>query len=856
MKRSLLVILTLLVGILPTLSQEVVRLNFVIKDSGDQHPLTSVSCRVVTPEEKIRTFGISDKDGKVAMSADRADTIIFSLIGYETVRACATEFTAQKSNTVLLAEKAYEIREVAIKAQPITSKNDTITYLAKAFTHQGDAHLEDILNNLPGVKVSENGYISYQGKSINKFYIEGKDLLGSNYNQATRNMPAEAIAAIEILENHQPTKMLRGKQHSDKAAINIKIDKNYKSRLFGEVEAGIGDSPTIWDNRVFITRVGQKNQMLFTGKMNNVGNDLSAEMSEHVDITDIDAYEPIPSGLLSTSTQSESIEQNRYLRNKSYSGGLNYLTSFSEDATLRLNILTYLDHTRYENFTKTVFGGAQKVELSQQKILPVKEVSIQPILKYELNGSNMFVSDELKFSVNNFTSAGSISNNRAMVEQTQKNRPTYVQNYYSMSFPIGKQYMQIKSHLRYFDRSESLDATSDTITFDHITERYSSRSLSAKSVVATSLPLWGNSLRLTLRHTLRNSDYDYEGEVSAMQLRLKFSPTYIIRFGYNSILSIALPLTVVNASNTSHKEKVASRDKIGFEPELSLTHNFSDKWRTYLTASHSNDVYAPQFVSPLALRTSYRTSYYSDFHDLFMVEHNRVNLNIGYRNLASLLFANINAGYTDDRNESYVDYSHTEALTLAKMMKGENHRRSYLLNASLDKSIPDLGVSIKSSVDYSHSTYLLSQSGVFTTNNSNVTSANINLGYQKLKWLRLNAGVRGSVCWEDNKVADSDKLRRLDINSSIYVFPRKTIEIKISANNQINEIAKSQFKNFSLFDAEFKYDFNKFLQFSLNATNLSDSQHYIIAQDSGIDSYYYDLPLRGREVLVKVLIRL
>ena len=68
-----------------------------------------------------------------------------------------------------------------------------------------------------------------------------------------------------------------------------------------------------------------------------------------------------------------------------------------------------------------------------------------------------------------------------------------------------------------------------------------------------------------------------------MQSRLKFSPTYIVRFGYNSILSIALPLTVVNASNTSHKEKVASRDKIGFEPNED----------TLLDESKANSIIAP-----------------------------------------------------------------------------------------------------------------------------------------------------------------------------------------------------------------------------------------------------------------------
>lgn len=856
MKRNSLFILLFFISYFSAISQDMARLDFAVFDAANQQPLTNVTCRALLVNGKIQTFGITNNDGKVSLNVNSTDTIVFSLVGYETSKACASVYSTKKTNSILLSEKAYEIREVAIKAQPIRASNDTITYLAKAFTHQGDVHLEDILNNLPGVKVSENGYISYQGKSINKFYIEGKDLLGNNYNQATRNMPAEAIAAIEILENHQPTKMLRGKEHSDKAAINIKIDKNYKSRLFGEMEAGVGGTPTIWDNRLFLTNVGQKNQMLFTGKMNNIGTDLASETSEHFDIADIDAYEPIPSGLLSSPSQVESVKQKRYLHNKSYSGGLNYLTSFSEDASFRLNVLTYSDHSTYQNFTKSVFGGMQEVELTQQKIIPVKEFSVQPIMKYELNGSSMFVSDELKFSVSRYSSAGSIINNNAMVEQKQKSRPTYIQNYFSMSFPIGQQYMQIKSHLRYFDRSEYLDVSSDTLTFDNIAERYSSRSVSSKNILTTSVPLWNNSLRLSLRHSFLNSEYDYEGSVSSMQSRLKFSPTYILRFGTASNLSFALPITVINTNNKKLHKTTADRSKIGIEPELSLNHKFSDKWKAYLSASHGNDIYSPQFISPLILRTSYRTNFYCDYEKLYLVEHNRVNLNVGYRNLATMLFANVNASFTDDKNECYVDYSHTEAMTLAKIVNGENHRRSYLLNTSLDKSFPEAGLSIKSSAEYSHSAFLLSQSGIVANNHSNITSATFGLGYQKLQWLRINASVRGSLLWEHNQVADSDKFRQLDLNGSIFIFPSKAIEIKLSANNQINEIVRSQFKNISLYDADFKYNLNKYLQFTLTATNLFNTKHYIITQESGIDSFFYNLPLRGREILMKVLIRL
>ena len=172
---------------------------------------------------------------------------------------------------------------------------------------------------------------------INKFYIEGLDLMGGNYNQVTKNMPIEAVTSVEVLENHQPVKLLQGKQLSDKAALNIRIDKSHRSHPFGELEGGLGLSPSRWDNRAFVTQITNKSQFLFSSKMNNTGNDLSEETTEHIDITDLDAFEPITSPLMTTDLMQEQLPQSRYLYNKSYAGGVNFLRKLSDNSTLDLS---------------------------------------------------------------------------------------------------------------------------------------------------------------------------------------------------------------------------------------------------------------------------------------------------------------------------------------------------------------------------------------------------------------------------------------------------------------------------------------------------------------------------------------
>ena len=116
--------------------------------------------------------------------------------------------------TVQLEKKPYELDEVVVKEAPITRKKDTLNYYVESFRQKEDYSIEDVLKRMPGIEVTTSGQILYQGSSINKLNIEGLDLMGDQYNQATQNMPAEAVSTIQVMENNQPIRALEGKIHS------------------------------------------------------------------------------------------------------------------------------------------------------------------------------------------------------------------------------------------------------------------------------------------------------------------------------------------------------------------------------------------------------------------------------------------------------------------------------------------------------------------------------------------------------------------------------------------------------------------------------------------------------------------
>jgi hypothetical protein len=126
----------------------------------------------------------------------------------------------------LATEKTMELKEVIVEAPKIRQLGDTIHYDVASFMDETDRSIGDVLEKLPGVQVLSSGQILYQNKEISKFYIEGLDLLQGKYGMATQNVEAANVASVQILENHQPIKALKGVEIPDNAAINLKLKQS------------------------------------------------------------------------------------------------------------------------------------------------------------------------------------------------------------------------------------------------------------------------------------------------------------------------------------------------------------------------------------------------------------------------------------------------------------------------------------------------------------------------------------------------------------------------------------------------------------------------------------------------------
>jgi len=123
---------------------------------------------------------------------------------------------------------------------PVTISGDTITYKADAFTTGKEKKLENVLDQLPGFEIDEDGQVKVQGKKVSKVLVEGKEFFDGDTKMATKNIPANAVDKVQVLRDYNEVSPLSGVNDSDAIALNVKLKEGMKNIWFGDISFGGG----------------------------------------------------------------------------------------------------------------------------------------------------------------------------------------------------------------------------------------------------------------------------------------------------------------------------------------------------------------------------------------------------------------------------------------------------------------------------------------------------------------------------------------------------------------------------------------------------------------------------------------
>ncbi len=352
-------------------------------------------------------------------------------------------------------------RAVSMMFSYIGYARDTLSFLVKSFKQKQDRSIADVIKKMSGLQVGEDGTITYQGKRINKFYIEGLDLLGSKYSQASENISADKVKSVQVYERHQPVKLLRDVTFSDQAALNIVLTDDARNIWQGLADIGAGTKAqggagALGDSRIMVMMFSRKMQSISMYKYNNTGKDVMKEVHDRQTVEN-DA--PVENSILGGITMpAPSLDQTRTTFNNSNLLATNWLFKTRKGDDLRLQVSGLLDKTTQSQTTQTVYtdlAGGNAIVEDVDAAQHTSEISAE--LKYEKKRDDIYLVNTLKGYADFYRSTATTMLNGMEMYENVKPRKRYVQDSFTMSKRLkNKRLFSLSAYFSYNNLPGSL----------------------------------------------------------------------------------------------------------------------------------------------------------------------------------------------------------------------------------------------------------------------------------------------------------------------------------------------------------------------------------------------------------------
>ncbi|WP_412466157.1 outer membrane beta-barrel protein [Pedobacter sp. KLB.chiD] len=142
-----------------------------------------------------------------------------------------------------LEEDAIALKDVAVSGRYATAavKKDTVEFNADAYKTRPNAAVEDLLKKLPGVTVDKDGSILVQGQKVTRLTVDGKDFFGTDPKTATKNLPADAIAKVQLIDSKTQEAKATGIDDGQREKVlNLTIKEDKKKGWFGNANLAGG----------------------------------------------------------------------------------------------------------------------------------------------------------------------------------------------------------------------------------------------------------------------------------------------------------------------------------------------------------------------------------------------------------------------------------------------------------------------------------------------------------------------------------------------------------------------------------------------------------------------------------------
>lgn len=832
-----------------------------VVDRETDEPVVGASVIVKGADGKIKKFASSKADGSFAMTMPSVSGCRLEVTMMSYSRQSMPLDNVEFPLIVRMEPGTTLLKEVTVKADRIREQGDTISYRVGSFAQAQDRSIGDVLKRMPGIDVAKSGKIQYQGEDINKFYIEGADLLGGKYGIATNGISHEDVGAVEVMENHQPMQVLSGIAYSNKAAINLKLKNKAKATwsFHGDAGGGYSWEPTgaIWDGELFAMAVMPGFQNITTLRTNNTGENLSSSETDFfADNRQTGLSRYVSIGLPGV----PSLSDKRTLFNRSFLVSTNNLWKFGR-GEFKANIDYSFNRVEAaaENITTYFLNEGNRL-ISENRSGTEHSHSLSGKFIYELNQKTAFINNTLQTNIDwddlNLATTGSLPN-----RQSAKLPDYYVSN----KFKLIKRFKG--NHLVTFHSVNEWESLPQTLNLDmngqHFRQHISDHAFYTHESAAYAFSIKGVTLSLEggIKGYIRSMDSqlpDLPEELPGLTENV-VNTNYITVYATPRLeywvrrvnLSLNLP---VSYAHYNFDKAIANHNELYFSPSLNFNWKPNNRFSGSLRGGLGRSPMNLNLIHPGLIMTNYRTLK-AGVDNFYNSSSQNVSANLNYKHTRRGLFAN-----------GMVMHSWTHLpYSMAQQLYGDYVVYSYADAANDSKMLMAMG-NIGKTLDFMRGS--CNVNGSFNRNESHLLSQRQSVNSVSTGW-SIGGKINGNPCrWFsfDYRIDYSDSrltmngvseswLSTMENELSLTFIPHRKWQWTVSGEHYRNELTEHNYKDIVMLDTRLTYQLNKRIEFSAALTNILNKRSYNYTTYSQLSSFESRRHLRGRQLLFSISLR-
>lgn len=841
----------MLIIFMPSFAQKVAVDGYVY-EQGAGNPVNKAIVTICNQKSNILYSGITSKEGKFQLLTKGEDlslyTIKVSCMGYKPA-SCA--IGNQKNFQIELEPKAFALKDVYVKAEKISHHNDTTSYLVSGFSSAKDRTIGDVLRKMPGIEVAKNGSVSYNGKAINEFLVEGVDLFDGQYNIATRNISHDLISKVDIIENYQSAKVMKDSKSEGGTVLNLNLKDKAKGRWSGNAKIG-GGVPNLWEEELFAAKLSSTNQTAITLKTNNSGKDILSE-NKTLTLDDLLSQEAMdePKNIMEISQEKPASLDDKRTRNaRTHMVNISNVQKVSDTAILHSKIY-YTDDRNISDIEKGISYFLTDSTLTKNtkeySILGAKELAASLLFKNDRKTS--FFSDELKYS-------SLWQRNQMRVSGDYSNLATIHSDVHSLSNKLrwillmGRHYLTIESMNKYQSLPEKLRIQADGQSLQNV--RRSRFFSMTKFDYTWSLKRWALSLKAEEMVSLASINSHFVSDYIDTTFNERSCINYLatiarptLTYKFKSVRSeLEVPLAIY------HYWGLETSERMFFFPKWTLSWQVNSRWKLRTNVSLGD--------TPSSVNNSYEVPIMTDsktFRSSPIINYweNKQNsaFSISYTDYTHMLFGNASVGFNWGKDKSNTTKWVERDLVFYSKEKGNNTSRGTMILGSLSKRIEGIrGMVNAKCLGFLNRATIL-QNGESVDYKTNMWQTSVGLNSNVHDWLEIDYQLGYNInSLSFSKAKTSTKLLTQALNISF--LPIEDLTLTVMAEHYANYFSSLPSKQTIFSDIKCVYKYHK-VDFVGSLTNVFNQKYYNNTSYTDLSSSYRKFSLRGRTFLLSVV---